>query len=117
MPKKWQVSKGAESDYATAEYDIESIFGLKCEFCRFIKLPPGGFIPRHSDNGGRHEGISVYHAVLKTNEDCISVSYVEPVQKIHLPINTLWLFDTWPEHESFNNGNTDRVHLVIDSYD
>lgn len=114
---RWKIVKGPKSNYQTSNLEIGEIFGLKCDFCRLIKLPPNGFIPKHSDNGGRKEGIKVYHAVLQTNDKCINISYVNPIQKIHLPVNTLWLFDTWPEHESFNNGKTDRIHLVIDSYD
>jgi len=116
-PVTWKKVKGPEADYLTADYSIDKFYGVKVEFARLIKLPPKGFIKRHSDNGGRPKGIKVYHAVIETNEDCINYSYTEPVQKVHLPLNTIWLFDTWPEHESFNFGSTNRIHLVIDSYD
>jgi hypothetical protein len=113
----WKIVNGPDVDYATATLDILEIFGLKCEFCRLIKIPAGGFIKRHSDNGGRPTGIRVYHAVIATNDECLNISYVDPVQAIHLPVDTLWEFDTLPEHESYNRGSTDRIHLVIDSYD
>ena len=114
---EWKIIKGPESDYQTSTIKLDTVFGLKCEFCRLIKLPPNGFIPRHSDNGGRKESVNTYHAVIQTNDDCINISYADIHQRIHLPKDTLWLFDTWPEHESFNFGSTDRIHLVIESHD
>lgn len=114
---EWSISKGPEVDYATAEIKIDTIEGKRVNFARLIKIPPQGYIKRHSDNGGRPKGIKVYHLVLKTNKDCLNISYSDEDQRIHLPINTMWLFDTLPEHESFNKGSTERIHLVIDSYD
>lgn len=117
IPDKWKIIKGPNSDYQTSDYVGPDLFRLKFDFARFIKIPPGGFIPRHSDNGGRKEGINVYHAVIRTNDICLNLSYITPIQEIHLPVNTLWIFDTLPEHASYNDGKTDRIHLVIDSYD
>lgn len=102
---KWKIVKGPDVNYATAP------FGLN----KFIKIPSNGWIKRHSDNGGRPEGTKTYHVVLSTNPQCINHSYCDPEQKIHLDKNGVYLFDTWPEHASFNRGETDRVHLVLDA--
>jgi len=104
----WKINKGPEVDYCTAQYN---------EHGRFIKIPAGGRIKRHSDNGGRPDGTKVFHTVLSTNEKCLNISYGRETQEIHMPVGTVWEFDTLPEHESFNNGDTDRIHLVMDVYD
>ena len=101
---QWKINKGPDVDYETAH------FGSR----KFIKIPPGGWIKRHSDNGGRPDGTRVIHVVLSTNSQCINHSYASTEQKIHLEQNGIYMFDTWPEHESFNLGDTDRIHLVMD---
>lgn len=108
LNSKWEINKGPEVDYSTAQYG---------ENAKFIKIPAKGWIKRHSDNGGRPEGTKTFHTVLCTNDQCLNISYGKETQKIHMPVGTVWEFDTWPEHESFNNGNTDRIHLVTDVYD
>ena len=100
----WKINKGPEVDYETAQFFTD----------KFIKIPAGGWIKRHSDNGGRPEGTTTIHVVLSTNDKCKNISYAEETQEIHLPINSIWEFDTLPEHESFNHGDTERIHLVMD---
>lgn len=100
----WKINKGPDVDYATAPFFTD----------KFIKIPAGGWIKRHSDNGGKPEGTKTIHVVLSTNDKCINISYAEETQEIHMPKNSIWEFDTWPEHESLNNGDTDRIHLVMD---
>ena len=102
---KWKINKGPEVDYCTAEFG---------ENGRFIKIPAGGWIKRHSDNGGRPKGTRVFHTVISTNDKCLNISYGKQTQKIHMEVGTVWEFDTLPEHESYNHGKTDRIHLVVD---
>tara|TARA_R110002126_G_scaffold48119_3_gene134281 strand:+ start:438 stop:821 length:384 start_codon:yes stop_codon:yes gene_type:complete len=101
----WKINKGPEVDYCTAQFGGHG---------KLIKIPPGGWIKRHSDNGGRPAGTRVFHTVISTNDQCLNISYVDETQKIHMPVGTVWEFDTLPEHESYNNGKTDRIHLVMD---
>jgi hypothetical protein len=101
----WKVNKGPEVDYCTSQFGGNG---------KFIKIPPGGWIKRHSDNGGRPVGTRVFHTVIMTNEECFNISYADETQKIHMTVGTVWEFDTLPEHESFNRGETDRIHLVMD---
>jgi len=123
---EWKVNKGPEVDYKTIQGFEDKLPELpwpkdKIKSAMFICIPAGGNIKRHSDNSPCKDEIGswkTYHIPLTTNDHCTNLVYTgNQAQEFHLPVGTLWEFDTWPEHESFNLGKTNRIHLVINVYE
>ncbi len=74
----------------------------------FLRLGPGGNLYRHSDEGFG------YHVPVETNERAVSVIYANGIKKEqHLEVGKVYSIDRSIEHESFNNGETDRTHLIM----
>lgn len=74
----------------------------------FLRLKPGGKLYRHADEGFG------FHIPVETNKDAVSVSYENGISKEkHLEVGKIYHVDRSLEHESFNNGDTDRTHLII----
>ena len=74
----------------------------------FLRLGPGGKLYRHHDDGFG------YHIPVETNEDAVSLSYENGVKKEqHLEVGKLYYVDRSIEHESLNNGSTDRTNLIV----
>lgn len=56
-------------------------------------------------------GCARMHIAVKTNADAfLEVDHV----KYHFGIGEIWSFDTSKIHRAINNGNEDRIHIVID---
>jgi len=74
----------------------------------FLRLPPGGKLYRHHD-----EGIG-YTIPIETNIDCVSMSYEDGTKKeSHLDVGKIYYTNRAIEHESVNNGKTNRTHLIV----
>jgi len=79
---------------------------------RFMRLAAGGRIGRHTDRQyGWRLPILRLHLPVVTDEN---VEFVLAGRRIELRPGELWYLDTTREHEVFNRGVHDRVHLVID---
>jgi hypothetical protein len=77
------------------------------EAATFIRLPPGGNLYRHHDDGEGHM------IPIETNDDCLSLSYRDGKREQHLEVGKIYHCDRTIDHESLNNGKTNRTHLVI----
>lgn len=96
---EWKHKIGSLCDYFCA---------VENEHKMFIRVPPGGKVHRHADNLNNK-----IHTVLETNDDCLNLVYVDGVmQQHHLELRGVYSFDASYEHESLNNGSTDRIHMV-----
>jgi len=73
----------------------------------FLRLTPGGKLYRHADEGFG------FHIPVETNEDCVSLSYEDGKKEHHLEVGKVYHVNRSIEHESFNNGDTDRTHLIV----
>jgi len=94
------------------------VFGLmaKCEATRLggvliTRIPAGGHVLPHSDHGWHPEyyHLKVYVPIL-ANTRC--VNRVEDEHVIMAP-GDAWHFNNTVEHEVTNNGDTERVTLII----
>jgi len=88
----------------------------------FFGIPPGGEIKKHSDGHGRNQGIrgeySTYHIPLETNDKCISRVWKNGVMtEQNLKVGSVYKINTILQHQSFNRGKTNRIHLVVEVYD
>jgi len=74
----------------------------------FLRLGPGGKLYRHHDDGFG------FHIPVETNNQAMSISYENGVRKEqHLEVGKLYHVDRSLEHESLNDGVTDRTHLIV----
>ncbi len=75
------------------------------------KIPPGGRIAPHVDKGWHvdHYNTKLY-IVLQSNPLCIN--RVED-ERVSMAAGEVWLFDNTKEHEVINDGNDDRITLIV----
>jgi hypothetical protein len=79
---------------------------------RFMKLEVGGHIGRHRDRlYGWELPILRLHIPVTTHA---GVEFLLEDRRIDLRPGELWYLNTSKDHEVFNHGPTERVHLVID---
>jgi len=92
---------------------LQHISGLAMARAMLVKLKPGGQVKPHVDEGLYASCTERFHYVVETNTGAVySVDGVDE----HLPVGTLWWFDKTKEHWAFNNGQTDRIHLIFDGW-
>jgi len=74
----------------------------------FLRLGPGGKLHRHADEGFG------FHIPVESNSEVISVCYDDGVRNEYLlEVGKVYHVDRSIEHESFNDGDTNRTHLII----
>jgi hypothetical protein len=101
-------------DVPGRSYDTADVtFWEPCSRAFFIRIPPCGSIPRHHD-----EFIpgSTHHLVLDTNEGCENgwVDTKGQERSMHMKAGERYLVAREPLHWAFNNGATDRIHLLVE---
>jgi quercetin dioxygenase-like cupin family protein len=87
---------------------------FKCflETVRLLKLGPGSRIHEHSDfDLGERYGVVRFHIPIQTNPE---TEFYLGGQRIEMNEGEGWYLDLSLPHRVENNGETDRVHLVID---
>lgn len=73
------------------------------------RLPAGKVIHPHIDEGAYARAHSRYHLVLQGHCTLRSGDYTADMQT-----GDLWWFDTQQEHAVVNNGDRDRVAIIVD---
>lgn len=76
------------------------------------KIPPGGKIAPHHDRGGWHaefHNLKLY-VPLQSNEGCINICEGE---REVMRAGEAWTFDNLRVHSVENNGDEDRITLII----
>lgn len=76
------------------------------------RLKPGGHIAPHADGGSHAAYYDRFHLVLQSNERCVFRAGKEVVQ---MRTGEVWWFDNSQEHEVANQGDDDRIHLIVDA--
>lgn len=114
---KWEIHVSDETDHhaANGTQVCRSVQGLADLWpletwvqLTFIRLPPHGKLHRHTDWGYG------WMLPLETNDDVVSVSYRDGIRRDqHLEVGKVYHCDRTLSHESFNDGDTNRTHLVV----
>ncbi|MCP9770168.1 aspartyl/asparaginyl beta-hydroxylase domain-containing protein [Lacihabitans sp. LS3-19] len=96
------------------KYFLEIINYFKCpkEAVRLLSLSPNSFIKEHSDNAaGYSDGFFRIHVPILTNPEVVFRlnGKILPMQ-----VGECWYADFNLPHFVSNEGNSDRIHLVID---
>ncbi len=100
----WKAPKGRE--YQTAF--IPAPDGYKSAF--FVKLPPHTAIHAHVDAGD----CETEHVVIETNPKCWNFWLDGKEKKQHMHAGNRYLVDRKVLHWASNDGDTDRVHLLLE---
>lgn len=77
-----------------------------------VKLRARGHVVKHTDTGPYADAFTRHHVVLSSNPNCIyscGASEARPE-----PGQAFW-FDHHKPHDAFNYGETDRIHLIVDT--
>jgi aspartate beta-hydroxylase len=92
--------------------DVLQRIGSPLRSARLLRLPPGGVIGEHRDTyHGFEYGQLRLHAPITTNP---RVENIIRGQRCTWAPGELWYGDFGSLHSGQNNGETDRVHLVVD---
>lgn len=75
------------------------------------RLPAGGRITPHADEGPYARFYNRYHLVLQGLPGSLFRCDDETVQML---TGELWWFNSHLEHEVMNNSKDDRIHMIID---
>jgi hypothetical protein len=104
---------------------VESIldnFNTEIHRVRFMRLKPGGGeLERHTDQVDPDIGISDkklmrIHVPIKTNDKVEFTSWNANGEKtvVNMKEGECWYLDIRKPHTAINNGDSERIHLVID---
>ena len=75
------------------------------------KIPPGGRVLPHTDSGWHPEFLNrKLYVVLQSNDKCINRVEDETAT---MKAGEVWFFDNTREHAVTNNGDTDRITLIV----
>lgn len=102
--------------------EILKDFGDVVHRVRFMRLKPGGGeLERHTDqvdpdSGGSMGKVARLHFPIKTNENVIFTVWDTKgkKQEVHMKAGECWFLDTRKPHMAVNNGDEERIHLVVD---
>jgi len=131
MSKKWQLEhinenfKMQDTELRASLPQVEELLKFlpgNLHRIRLMRLSPnGGELERHTDQvdpdiGVKNSKIMRFHFPLITNDDVIFTMWgVDGKPKsANMKVGECWYLDIRKPHTAINNGNTDRIHLVVD---
>lgn len=92
--------------------EIISLFECEKETIRLLRLAPGSKIKEHRDRGAGYQfGNFRLHIVICTHEN---VSFIVDNGEVPMKTGECWYADFDRPHSVANNGDKERVHLIID---
>jgi len=74
-------------------------------------LKPGGVIDYHIDEGNYAKKHDRYHMVVTSNDD---VTFTSGNESCHMNPGEIWWFNNQALHYVANQGNEDRIHIIVD---
>jgi quercetin dioxygenase-like cupin family protein len=75
------------------------------------RLPAGGRIYPHTDDGAHAEYFERFHVVLSSGPGC---KFRAGDETVHMAPGEVWWFDNSQEHEVMNDSKDERLHLIVD---
>jgi len=90
---------------------MAAVQGERLGRCIINRLNPGGVIYPHADTPAHAEYWDRHHVVLRANAES---NFRCGSEIVNMREGEIWWFNNKLEHEVINNGNDERIHLVID---
>lgn len=90
---------------------LESIHDGKVGKCIFIKMPAHKSVGEHMDRMDYLGAVRRHHIAITTNEEVLFFVNKEPK---HMRVGECWEINNSRLHSVENNGESDRIHLMID---
>jgi hypothetical protein len=132
MNKKWQAEHKNETyelqdtkvfNYFPEVRELLSFLDGEVHRVRFMRLAPGGGeLQRHTDQVDPDAGNSLgalarLHFPLKTNDQVLFSTWDQNDCQLfyHFGIGECWVIDTRKPHMAVNGGDSERIHLVVDT--
>ena len=78
---------------------------------RLVRLVPGHRVYPHIDGGDYYRVRNRYHLVIHSS---LGSSMKAGDEEVRMQPGELWWFDNKARHESFNDGDVERIHLIFD---
>jgi aspartyl/asparaginyl beta-hydroxylase (cupin superfamily) len=94
-------------------HDISRLAGQRSARVMLTKLHAGGMIAEHVDEGAYADATERYHVAITSNPGC--VMYIGDEAQ-HAAPGEVWWFDKHTKHTVINEGDQDRVHLIVDCW-
>ena len=91
--------------------ELEKIYDGRIAKCLFIRLPSKKDVKEHKDNGDYLNAVKRCHIAIETNEE--TFFYVNNEKK-NMEVGDCWEINNMKSHYVKNDGETDRIHLLID---
>jgi hypothetical protein len=132
MSKKWKEEHKDEEfylqdTYLRAEFPeierlLEFLGDAELHRIRFMRLVPGGGeLTRHTDQVDPDSGLNIdclsrLHFPIRTNQK-VRFGVWEPTgdkKEVNMKVDECWVLDTRKPHTVINEGDKDRIHLVVD---
>lgn len=137
MSKQWKQENDERLDAVSSWTEAATIFptvrgilarlrgegfaGGELDRVRFMRLVPGGELARHADITDREAGVADdrvtrLHIPVVTNPAVSFTSWDSKGQQVGATMaeGSLWYLDQRKPHRAINEGEEDRVHLVVD---
>lgn len=114
---KWKTVQGPDTDFKTwhsPEIDIEELKEIWPTWSQvfFLSIPPGGRVHKHTDTPRPEK---TYHIPVQTNPKSMNYMYTPKKCGYHLRVGKVYSVDRQIPHDSVNNGDTDRIHLLVEA--
>lgn len=111
----WHCPPGRSYETAEASLDHPLLKGAARAF--FIRMKPGTRVHRHRDPSEVTEFFDTDHIVLTTNNEAF-ICWEDEIgqdRRVHLELGRRYrIVDRGVMHWAENNGETDRIHLLIE---
>jgi len=110
---EWYPSRRLLPDVERISLDmLAKVRGVQLGGVLITKIPPGGKILPHHDRGRWHAEFynTKIYVPIQSNPDCINICEED---KICMRPGEAWFFDNLKVHSVENNGNVDRITLIV----
>ena len=91
--------------------NLEKIHKGKVGKCVFIKLPPSKKVKEHKDSKDYLGSVRRHHIAITTNDN---VLFFVNGERKNMKVGECWEINNNKFHSVENNGDTERIHLMVD---
>lgn len=110
---EWKQPPGRH--YSTAQVTVKHALLEGCSRAFFIKIAPGGHVYKHCDPVEVSSRFDTDHIVVQTNDRAFNCWEDEGEKSIHLDLGKRYrIVNRGVKHWAVNDGDTDRIHLLIE---